>query len=341
MSSVLIVYTGGTIGMVKSPSTNTLVPMDFSNIRKKVPELQMFDFKVDTITFNPPIDSSEMCPDVWVRLCNIIKDNYDSYDGFVILHGTDTMAYTASALSFMLQNLAKPVVLTGSQLPMGTIRTDGKENLIAALEIAAARENGMAIVPEVSVYFQSKLYRGNRCSKVNASDFMAFTSQGYPHLAEVGIDIKYSYAHIRYTPVEGPLSIMTDMEQNIALLKIFPGMTRGYVHQVLNIPGVRGIVMETFGSGNAPTDKWFLEELHQALLRGVVILNVTQCLAGSVEMWRYDTGRHLMDMGVISGRDITTEAALTKLMHILGNYTNPAEIRIMLNKSLKGEISFR
>lgn len=339
--SVLIIYTGGTIGMVKSPETNTLVPMDFSNIRVKVPELKMFDFDVHTITFDPPIDSSEMCPEIWARLARVIRDNYQSYDGFVILHGTDTMAYTASALSYMLHNLQKPVVLTGSQLPMGTIRTDGKENLIAALEIAAAQEHESAIVPEVCIFFQAKLYRGNRTTKYNAENLMAFRSENYPALAEVGIDIKYSYPYIRYVVMAGQFSISEKMDSNVSVLKIFPGITRPFVHAALSVPGLRGVVLETFGSGNAPTSDWFISELKEAVARGVVIVNVTQCMAGNVEMWRYDTGRHLQEIGLVSGHDMTTEAALTKLMYLLGNYSDYDEIKMMLNKSLRGEISVR
>lgn len=339
--SVLIIYTGGTIGMVKSPDTKSLVPMDFSNIRSKVPELQMFDFDVSTMTFDPPIDSSDMHPDTWARLVRIIRDNYNQYDGFVVLHGTDTMAFTASALSYMFHNLAKPIVLTGSQLPMGTIRTDGKENLIAALEIAAAQEHNVPIVPEVTIYFQGKLFRGNRTTKFNAENLMAFRSDNYPQLADVGIHIKYNYPYIRYTAVGGELTVSEKMDTNVVILKIFPGISPRVMHAVLNTPDLRGVVLETFGSGNAPTQSWFINELHDAVRRGIIIINVTQCQAGSVEMWRYNTGLHLQEIGIVSGHDITTEAALTKLMYLLGKYTDTDEVRMMLNKSLRGEISVR
>ena len=327
--------------MVKSAENNSLVPMDFSNIRGKVPELSMFDFDVQTIAFDPPIDSSEISPSIWVKIARTINTNYNKFDGFVILHGTDTMAYTASALSYMLCNLSKPVVLTGSQLPMGTIRTDGKENLIAAIEIAAAQEHNTAIVPEVCIYFQSKLLRGNRTTKFNAENLNAFRSDNYPALADVGISIKYNYPYIRYSAIGGTLSVSEKMDTNVVIIKIFPGITRNVLHAMLSVDGLRGAVLETFGSGNAPTYDWFIEELSEAIKRGVTIVNVTQCMSGSVEMWRYDTGVHLKQIGVVSGYDITTEAAVTKLMYLLGNYTDVGEVRMMLNKSLRGEISVR
>ncbi len=336
---ILIIYTGGTIGMANDPETNSLVPVDFSNISDRMPELKMFDYQVTTISFSPLVDSSEMNPTIWKQLVLIIEENYSTYDGFVILHGTDTMSYTASALSFMLHNLQKPVILTGSQLPLGTVRTDGKENLITALEIASAQRNSQALVPEVCIYFQSKLFRGNRTTKYNAENFHAFRSDNHPPLAEVGIHLKYNYPYIRYTTLSGTFGVSTEMESNVALLKIFPGIGQGFVEAVLNTPGLRGLVLETFGSGNAPTSKWFLDALQKAIDRGVIIINVTQCLAGSVEMWRYETGVHMLDMGLVSGYDITTEAALTKLMYLLGNYDDVAEIKNLLNKSLKGEIS--
>jgi L-asparaginase len=336
---LLIIYTGGTIGMINDPETNSLIPFDFDNIYKRVPELKKFDFQVRSISFNPAVDSAMMSPEIWIKLAGIIEENYDTYEGFVILHGTDTMAYTASALSFMLHNLNKPVILTGSQLPMGTVRTDGKENLLTALEIASAQKNGQAIVPEVCIYFQDKLFRGNRTTKYNAEHFHPFRSDNYPALAEVGIHIKYNYPYIRYTTGEGHFFVTKKMDTSIALIKIFPGITPWILNALLQSAGIKAVVLETYGSGNAPMHKWFLEALDNAVRRGLIILNVTQCLAGSVEMWRYQTGIQLSALGIIGGYDITTEAAVTKLMYLLANYDSPDEIKINLNKSLKGELN--
>ncbi|MFW5753183.1 MAG: asparaginase [Marinilabiliaceae bacterium] len=336
---VLIIYTGGTIGMAVDPDTNTLVPFDFENISSKVPELRKFDFSVSSISFNPIVDSSEMSPATWSKLVGIIEENYADFEGFVILHGTDTMAYTASALSFMLHHLQKPVVLTGSQLPLGAVRTDGKENLLTALEIAAAQKNGQALVPEVCIYFQDKLFRGNRTTKYNAEHFRAFRSDNYPPLAEAGLHIKYNYPYIRYTTLSGNFTTSPRMDNNVALLKIFPGIHEKAVRAILETPDLRGVILETYGSGNAPTREWFMQSLRDAIDRGIVIMNVTQCLAGSVEMWRYETGRHLLNMGIISGHDITTEAALTKMMYLLGNTISTEELKMNLNNSLKGEIT--
>jgi len=336
---ILIIYTGGTIGMLNDPDSNLLVPFDFENISKNVPELRKFDFQVRSISFSPAVDSSMMNPDIWVTLVQLIEENYNEYDGFVILHGTDTMAYTASALSFMLHNLQKPVILTGSQLPLGTIRTDGKENLLTALEIAAAQKNKQALVPEVCIYFQAKLFRGNRTTKFNAEHFRAFRSDNYPPLAEVGIHIKFNYPYIRYTTLSGNFWAAKKMDTSVALLKIFPGISQPVLESVLQAPGIKAVVLETYGSGNAPTHKWFLDALKNAVDRGIIILNVTQCLAGSVEMWRYETGIHMLEIGIISGHDITTEAAVTKLMYLLANCNSTEEIKASLNKSLKGEIN--
>lgn len=324
--------------MVNDPETNSLVPFDFSLIVEKVPEIKRFDFTVDSTSFSPIVDSSNMQPETWVRLGAIIEENYDVYDGFVVLHGTDTMAYTASALSFMAQNLSKPIVFTGSQLPLSTIRTDGKENLVTALDIASTYNNGVAMVPEVCIFFQDKLFRGNRTTKYNAEHFRAFRSDNYPPLAEVGIHIKYNEPYIYRNAQLGEFSVSKKMDTNVALLKLFPGMNETFIHSVLNTPNLKALVLETFGSGNAPTHKWFLNAIDKAVKNGLIILNVTQCLAGSVSMGTYKTGVHLQELGVFSGADITTEAAITKLMYLLGNTLNAEEVKLNLNKSLKGEI---
>lgn len=335
----MIIYTGGTIGMLKHPETGVLYPVDFSQIEHQVPELKLFGFELKTMAFNPPVDSSNIEPVLWAKLAGIITEHYDQYHGFVILHGTDTMAYSASALSFMLQNLSKPVIFTGSQLPIGTLRTDGKENLISAIEIAAAMQNNKPIVPEVCIYFEYKLYRGNRTTKFNAEHFDAFRSNNYPLLAESGIDIKYNHAAIQHPQEDKPLKIYDKFDQNIAVLRLFPGMSKNYVQSVLDIKDIRAIIIETFGAGNAPDKKWFLDNLKEAVKNDIILYNVTQCRAGSVQMEKYETGIQLEKMGVISGRDITIEAAVTKLMFILGNHNDIKDVKMNLARCLNGEIT--
>ncbi|MGZ2371329.1 asparaginase [Ancylomarina sp. YFZ004] len=336
-TSILIIYTGGTIGMVKDPKNGSLKPFDFDHILKQVPELKNFGFDLTTISFDPLIDSSNLNPEVWIKIADIIKENYEQFDGFVVLHGTDTMSYTASALSFMLDNLEKPVVLTGSQLPIGMLRTDGKENLITAIEIAADYVNGKANVPEVSVLFENRLFRGNRTTKHNAEYFNAFYSYNYPDLAKVGINIHYNNTAIQQVSGE-PFSINTNLDTNIAILKIFPGINKRTVDAILNIEGLRAVVIETYGAGNAPTDAWFVDSLRQAIAKGIVVYNVTQCPSGSVDMGLYETSVELLKIGVVSGHDITTEAAITKLMFLLGQQHNSDKIKFFLNKSIKGEL---
>lgn len=337
--SVLIIYTGGTIGMVNDPETGALCPFNFEQIAKAVPEIKEFGFTIDSYTLPEIIDSSDLRPAVWAELCQIILKYYDQYNGFVILHGTDTMAYSASALSFMLSNLTKPVVFTGSQLPIGTIRTDGRENLIAALEIAAATIEGKAIIPEVCILFGAKLFRGNRTTKINAESFDAFQSFNYPPLAEIGIHIHYNYGAIDYTSRTGPVTAYTQMNTNLAILQLFPGIRPELIDSVINTPGLKGLILETYGSGNAPTDRLFLSKIKNASEKGLIIYNVTQCQGGTVEMGRYETSRELLNYGVSSGYDITMEAAICKMMHLLGNYSAPNEIKKYLNSSIKGEIT--
>ena len=339
-SSILLIYTGGTIGMIENPETGALESFNFHHLLDNVPELRRLNSTISTIQFDPPIDSSDMDPEKWNELVRIINENYDYFDGFVILHGTDTMAYTASALSFMLENLAKPVILTGSQLPIGVLRTDGKENLITAIEIASAKDDmGNPMVPEVCILFENFLMRGNRTKKINAEYFNAFRSQNYPLLGRVGIHINYDSTAIHRPETVRPLVPHYLMDPNVVVLRIFPGITPQTVNAILNIPDLRGVVLETFGSGNGMTQQWFLNALRNAIDRGIVIVNISQCMGGSVQMELYETGNKLSDTGVISGYDMTTEAALTKLMFLFGHDRSIDEIKQQMNSSIAGEVT--
>jgi L-asparaginase len=340
-SSILMIYTGGTIGMKQDPVDMTLKPFDFSQILEEVPELKKFAFRVDAFTFDPLIDSSDVEPSLWQQLASLIKERYEDYDGFVILHGTDTMAYSASALSFMLENLSKPVVFTGSQLPIGVPRTDGKENLVSAVEIASARDsNGHAIVPEVSIYFNSKLLRGNRSMKISSEAFSAFSSPNYPSLAEAGISIKYNLSAIRRPDVwEEPLKISTELDTRVSILKIHPGITPQVMRYFLCGPETRAVILETYGSGNAPSKQWFTDIIKEAADMGKIIMNVTQCISGTVNMNIYATGKALKELGVISGQDITTEGALGKLFYLMGKSKDNEFVKTKLGENLQGEIS--
>lgn len=338
-TSVLIIYTGGTIGMIENPGTGALESFNFEQLQKHVPELRRFAFRIDSLQFDPPMDSSDMDPGAWRRLVKIISDNYDNYNGFVILHGTDTMAFTASALSFMLGDLGKPVILTGSQLPIGVLRTDGKENLMTGIEIAAARdENGDPLIPEVCIFFENHLMRGNRTTKMNAENFNAFRSFNCPPLATVGIHIKYDRS-IRLHRKKGvTLKPHDRLDTRVAILKLFPGIEENIVKAIFDIEGLKAVVLETYGSGNAPRKEWFIRHLREASEKGVVIVNITQCSAGSVEMRRYGNGYQLLQAGVICGHDSTTEAAVTKLMFLLGQGHPPEKVRRLMELSIAGEI---
>ncbi len=336
--AILVIYTGGTIGMIKDEKTGTLVPFNFKNTFELIPILEKFECTLDFHSFDPILDSSNMNPEHWVKIAEVVEANYSDYDGFVILHGSDTMAYTASALSFMLDNLNKPVILTGSQLPIGDLRTDGRDNLIAAIEIAASRIDNTPVVPEVCIYFEDKLLRGNRTMKYSAQHFNAFVSGNYPPLAEVGIYIKFNHNYI-LKPNFKKLKVHKNISNEVGILKIFPGITESYVKAVMESSGIKGLILETFGSGNAPTEKWFLDSLKKAVDSGMVILNITQCITGSVEHGKYETSAHLEEIGIISGHDMTTEAGITKLMYLLGRYSDREKIAELLQRSLHGELT--
>lgn len=340
MPRILIIYTGGTIGMIENPETGALENFDFDHFRNHVPELRQFNYHIDALAFAPPIDSSDMEPRYWIKMTHIIADHYDSYDGFVLLHGTDTMAYTASALSYMLENVGKPVIITGSQLPIGQLRTDGKENLLTSIEIAAARDQmGRPMVPEVCIFFESRLMRGNRTTKINSEGFNAFRSFNLPSLAHAGIHIKYEEHLIRRPQPGTVFEPHFLLDNNVMILTLFPGIRKEVVDTCLNVSGLRAVVLKTFGSGNAPQKPWFVDSIRRAINKGIIVVNITQCYKGSVEMHRYETGLQLLQAGVVNGYDSTVEGMLTKLMFLLGHSYSHDKIIELMNTSIAGEIT--
>lgn len=335
---ILLIYTGGTIGMVKDYKSGSLKAFNFDKLLKHIPELTQLDCTIESVSFDAPIDSSNMNITYWVEMASIIESNYGMYDGFVVLHGSDTMSYSASALSFMLENLAKPIIFTGSQLPIGDLRTDAKENLITSIQIASLQYKNKPVIKEVGLYFEYKLYRGNRTTKVNAEHFEAFSSPNYPELAESGVHLKVNHPFLWETGSRKKIKVHKSMSSKVAGLKLFPGISLQVVKAVLNTPNLEVLILESYGAGNAPTDKWFIDLLKSAINNGLHIVNITQCSGGGVLMGHYETSEMLKKMQLVNGKDITFEAAITKAMYLLGNGLSNKLFKTIFETSLRGEM---
>lgn len=338
-SKILLIYTGGTIGMIKDTNTGTLKAFDFNKLLKKIPEINLLDCNIHTISFDKPIDSSNMNINHWKKMATIIEENYKNFDGFVVLHGSDTMSYSASALSFMLENLIKPVIFTGSQLPIGDLRTDAKENLITAIQIAALKEKNKPVIKEVCLYFEYKLYRGNRTTKISAEHFNAFSSPNFSELAESGVHLKVNKDILWKSNTKKSLIVRTNFDDNVVVCKLFPGINKNVLESIINIKNLKALIIETYGSGNAPTENWFLEIIENAIKKDIYVINVTQCSGGQVIMGNYETSIKLKEIGVISGKDITTEAAITKAMYLLAQNVENKKFKMNFETSLRGEMN--